>query len=88
MSKLCSCFASGTWALLCETRCPSAFPSFSWSLVNSCAIVCAVRDGDAGHAVVSRSFAPSSVSAWISTRSAVCPWLEWLVTAYAPCRSL
>ena len=35
--------------------------------------------------LLSRSFAPSSVSAWISTQSAVCPWLEWLVTAYPPC---
>jgi hypothetical protein len=32
--------------------------------------------------------APSSVSTWISTRSAVCPWLEWLVTKYPPCRNL
>jgi hypothetical protein len=37
---------------------------------------------------LSRSFALSSVSAWISTRSAVCPRLEWLVTAYPSCRSL
>jgi hypothetical protein len=27
-----------------------------------------------------RSLAPNSVSTLISTRSAVCPWLEWLVT--------
>jgi len=51
-------------------------------------VVCAARDGNVGHAVVSRSFAPGSVSAWISTRSAVCPWLKWLVTAYPPCRIL
>jgi hypothetical protein len=37
---------------------------------------------------LSSSFAPSSVSAWIGTRSAVCPWLEWLVAAYPSCRSL
>ncbi len=31
--------------------------------------------------LLSRSFAPSSVSTCTNTRSAVCPWLEWLVTA-------
>ena len=39
------------------------------------------RDGDVGHGLLSRSFAPRSVSMWMSSRSAVCPWLAWLVTA-------
>jgi hypothetical protein len=29
-------------------------------------IVCAARDGNVGHAVFEQSFAPSSVSTWIS----------------------
>jgi hypothetical protein len=39
-------------------------------------IVCAARDGNVGHAVFEQSFAPSSVSTWISIWSSVCPWLK------------
>ena len=42
-------------------------------------IVRSVRDSNIGHAVVEQIFRASSVSTCTSTRSAVCPWLEWLV---------
>ena len=54
-SCFCSGFISGAWALLCETSCPSAAPSFSRSF-EDLRVVCAARDGNVGHAVVEQVF--------------------------------
>ena len=69
----CSCFASETWALRCKTSRLSASGSFSRSLVKIWAS-CAPRETETyAMRLLMRSLAPSSVSMWMSTRSAVCP---------------